>query len=105
MTPEMEAQNMEREKKARVIANAYHRLFNSDDGRVVLGDLKKRFGLEAPIFTPISKGDHSAYDPLTAALTDGGRRVVIHILQILALPMMGDGNIEPKKKPTVRKSK
>jgi hypothetical protein len=103
MSEKTESQ-LQRERNAQVIRNAYHRLFNSEDGRVVLADMAKTFGLNAPVFTPIKVGqDVYSYDPLTAAATDGARRVVIHINAILALPTQGDGDISAKKKPTIRR--
>jgi len=48
-----------------------------------------------PVFMPAADG---RMDALQAAVLDGQRSVVLHVEQILSLPVMGDGNVE---KPNV----
>jgi len=42
----------------------------------ILEDLDATFGLNSPAFMPTQAG---TYDPLAAAIRDGGRRVLLHI--------------------------
>lgn len=88
---EKEAEARRREQR---ITNAYHRAFATEDGQVVLSDLAAMFRLEGRVFTPLKKDNHFGYDPLTAALADGGRAVVIYIKDRLAARVQGDANIE-----------
>lgn len=93
------AENLERAKAHQRMVNAYHLTFGTPEGQFVLKDLAKKFRLEGAVFNPVQKEGHHAYDPLTAALTDGGRGVVIFIKEILAQPFTGDGNItKPRNK-------
>ena len=94
---DLKAPDLERTKARQRLINAYQRAFSTDEGRIVLEDLEQRFGLAAAVFVPVKKENYHAYDPLTAALTDGARRVVIHIRAFLALPPKGDGNITGPK--------
>jgi hypothetical protein len=87
-----------RRQKAQAMVNAYHRVFDTVDGKTVLADLNKRFRLNESAFFPVGKGTHSAYDPLAAALTDGARQVCIHIKETLSIPADGDANLKPKTK-------
>lgn len=89
--PESTATN--RRRAAQRLALAYQRAFATEDGQAVLADLKETFRLEDRVFTPVSVGSHFAYDPLTAALADGGRAVVLHILTKLAVTPRGDANL------------
>jgi len=61
--------------------------------------MAKAAGLTSRVFTLADKGDHAAYDPLKAALIDGGRDVIIRIQEILSSPI-----VEEKSKPKVKKS-
>lgn len=88
---ERETESRRREQR---ITNAYHRAFATEDGQVVLEDLAGMFRLEGRVFTPLKKDHHFAYDPLTAALADGGRAVVIYIKERLAARVQGDANLE-----------
>jgi len=77
----------------------YRQVFGSTEGQAVLADLSKAAGLTSRVFMLADKGDHSAYDPLKAALKDGGRDVIIRIHEILSSPIE-----EEKPKPKVKKS-
>lgn len=88
-----------REREAQRVVNAYHRVFGgeSEEGNLILADLKKVFGLEHPIFLP-SGGLHG-FDPLHAAKRDGQQDIRRHIEAKLAAPIIGEGNItEPRTK-------
>lgn len=76
---------------------AYHRVFKSKDGEVVLADLVKVFGLDMPAF--IAKPD-GGFDPIWAAKRDGQRDPYLHILAKLSVTPEADGNVKPKKKVT-----
>ncbi|CAN5767646.1 hypothetical protein BH09VER1_BH09VER1_45660 [soil metagenome] len=84
---------LERRRGGQRLAMAYQRVFASEEGQAVLRDLTETFRLHERVFTPVQAGGHFAYDPLTAALADGGRAVVLHILAKLAVVPQGDGNL------------
>ncbi len=88
-----EAGQLERRRATHRLAMAYQRTFASEDGQAVLADLRETFRLQGRVFTPVSAGSHFAYDPLTAALADGGRAVVLHIMAKLTVPPQGDANL------------
>ena len=72
-------------KKQEQIRNAYMRVFGKEgqqtsDQEFVWKDLKKRFHLDQPAFIP---DEAYAYCPLRAAITDGERRVVLFIDQLI----------------------
>ena len=101
-----EAARKERETEARRreqrLTNAYHRAFATEDGQAVLADLAATFRLEGRVFTPLKKDHHFAYDPLTAALADGGRAVVIYIKDRLAAKVQGDANVGGASEKVIR---
>lgn len=65
---------------AQETANAYFRLFSTDDGRRVLADLRSKFPPDAPRFPARDSGPH---DPLAAAVIDGRCHVVREILKAI----------------------
>jgi len=85
---------VKRAREAQRLVNAYHRVFGSEAGALVLEDLRREFRVEERVFTPVGRGDHFVYDPLTAALTDGGRAVVLHILEKLKARVRSDAEVE-----------
>lgn len=86
---------LERQKEIQRITNAYHRLFNSEDGKAVLKNLRAYFRMDRPAF---ERGlGHAQYDPLAAALRDGQREVLLFIEHKLSLPVAGDGDLETPK--------
>jgi hypothetical protein len=87
---------IDKAKHAQRVINAYRRLFKTEAGRLVMEDLKAKFGTNQPAFIPKQDG---GFDPLWAAVRDGQRQVVIHIEFQTYLPFRGDGNIE---KPQAR---
>jgi hypothetical protein len=101
-----EDKRIEKIRKAQQVTNAYHRLFNSDEGKIVLADLRQSFGLDQPAFIPFAtQADGLRFDPLAAAIRDGQRQVDLHIRAKLAAKPDGDENAAEKaaKKPRVRK--
>jgi hypothetical protein len=101
-----EENRKERETEARRreqrITNAYHRAFATEDGQAVLEDLAAVSRLEGRVFTPLKKDHHFAYDPLTAALADGGRAVLIYIRERLASRVQGDANLENNPEKVIK---
>jgi hypothetical protein len=75
--------------------------FSTDDGKKVLDHLGATFGLNRRVFLPVNRGDHNLYDPITAALNDGARAVLLHILDVLAKPAQGEPE-ETKKKKVIK---
>jgi hypothetical protein len=54
---------------------AYRRVFNTDDGEIVLNDLKARFGFETTTF---------ADNPYQTAFNEGQRATLLLIVRMLA---------------------
>lgn len=54
---------------------SYRRVFNTDDGEVVLRDLKSRFGFETTTFSG---------DPYETAFNEGQRAAVLLIVRMLS---------------------
>ena len=63
-------------KKIQDLKLSYRRTFNSDDGVVVLEDLKKRFSFETTTFV--------SGDPHQSAFAEGQRAAVLTIVRMLA---------------------
>lgn len=82
---------IEKAKHAQRVINAYRRLFKTAAGKIVLEDLKAKFGTALPAFIPRADG---GFDPIWAAVRDGQRQVLIHIDHQRSLPAQGDGNVE-----------
>ena len=62
-------------KKVEELKLAYRRTFNSDDGAVVLSDLKTRFGFETTTYSD---------NPYESAFNEGQRAAVLLIVRMLA---------------------
>lgn len=58
-----------------VMVSQYHAAFSSGAGRVVLADLKTHFDPLAASFST-----ETGFDPIKAAVRDGQRQVLIHII-------------------------
>jgi len=86
---------LESDKKAQRVTNAYHRVFQSEDGKIILDHLHNYFRTNRPAF---QRSMHNAYDPLHAAMRDGQREVILFIEHKLAEPAVGDDFDEPKTK-------
>jgi hypothetical protein len=82
---------LERSKSLQRINNAYNRCFASEDGKVVLDNLKAYFRMNRPAF---ERSLNQAYDPVAAALRDGQREVLLFIEHKLSLPVVADGDVE-----------
>jgi len=69
-------------QEAKELAACYARLFmGSDDGQRVLADLRRKFGVHRLVF---HKGANGAFDAISAALSEGERRVLSEIEGALA---------------------
>lgn len=72
-----------REQNKAELAAAYARLFlGSDDGKRVLADMRKKWGVKRLVFVP---GEHGRFDTLGAAMREGERHVMLEIEEALAL--------------------
>lgn len=77
---------------AKELAACYARLFlGSEDGKRVLADLRKKFGLERLVFT---RNDRGGVDVNGGLLRDGERRVMLEIESALKL---GAPGVKPVK--------
>ncbi|HWL54286.1 MAG TPA: hypothetical protein VNQ90_17735 [Chthoniobacteraceae bacterium] len=90
---------IERAKHAQRVVNAYRRVFGSEEGKLVLEDLRGKFGTDKPAFIPKPDG---GFDPLWAAVRDGQRQVVIHVEHQMSLPAQGDGNVEEPQTKVIK---
>ena len=71
------------DRPARELAACYARVFlGSDDGKRVLADLRRKFGLSRLCF---QRSDSGRFDYLSAAIVDGERRVLSEIEGALKL--------------------
>jgi hypothetical protein len=82
---------LERSKLLQRINNAYYRTFDSEDGRVVLDNLKAYFRMNRPAF---ERTLGRPFDPIAAAVRDGQREVILFIEHKLSLPVVGDADVE-----------
>jgi hypothetical protein len=98
MAPEDKASALQRERERQRLTNAYHRVFNTKDGALIIADIKQQFATDSQVFLP-------GYDfnPVVAALRDGQRGVLIHIETMLRRPVIGDGDIETPKRKVIKK--
>lgn len=95
MTEEAKSRKVERARERQRLVNAARRVLESEDGRVLMEHLAATFRVNERVFTPVRAGaDVYAYDPITAALADGARAVVLHLQGLAAAPAQGDANIE-----------
>lgn len=95
MTDETRERSIERARKMQRIVNAYHRVFNSEDGKIVMEDLAQAFGVHHPAFLQVgtTAGGKIEYDDTYGKIRDGQRSVYLHIENRLRAPTRGDGNI------------
>lgn len=82
---------LERERKNQQVINAFHRVFETPDGKLILEHLRAHAAMHIGSFRPLPGG---RYDPLHAALCDGQKSMVLHIEEILTKTVVGDANIE-----------
>jgi hypothetical protein len=90
---------LEAQKKGQQITNAFHRVFLSEDGQLILEHLRSYFRVDRPAF---QRSMHNSYDPLAAALRDGQREVLLFIQHKLSEPMVGDADFDQPKTKIVR---
>ena len=95
-----DAEMIRREKEAQCLVNSYHRVFGSDDGKAIIADLEKVFGMAMPAF--LQKPD-GGFDTHHAAKRDGQADIMRHIRAKLLAESKGDAGIEkPKKRKVVK---
>jgi hypothetical protein len=90
---------LDRSRDIQRINNAYHRVFGTDEGKVVLQNLRAYFRMGRPAF---ERSLNHAYDPLAAALRDGQREVLLFIEHKLCSPVIADGDIDQPKTTVTR---
>jgi len=71
-------------KRARLVA-AYHTIFDSESGRIVLADLVKYHGILDPIF--VDGRAHGDAQALAMAHAEGQRAVVLRIVKQLRISL------------------
>ncbi|GAT35612.1 hypothetical protein TSACC_3683 [Terrimicrobium sacchariphilum] len=103
MSEAAKQRGIERARERQRLVNAARRVLESEDGRVLMAHLEETFRVNERVFTPVRSGaDVYAYDPITAALADGARAVVLHLKGLSAATVKGDANIE---EPTITVTK
>ena len=88
MSPDKE---LDRTRELQRLTNAYHRVFDTEDGKVVLQNLKAYFRMNRPAF---ERSMTQPYDAIAAALRDGQREVILFIDHKLSSPVIADGNLD-----------
>ena len=78
-------------KESQRVVNAYHRVCETDDWKLIREDLETRFGMRASCFQPLPNG---MLDPVQGAHKDGARSVMCHVDFMLRQKVIGDANIE-----------
>lgn len=84
---------LEKLRRSQRIVNAYHRIFKSEEGKIVLEDLALAMAWDEPAF---AANKDQVFDSHFAAIRDGQRRVKLRIDAMLAKEVTGDGNREAK---------
>lgn len=87
--------DLERARRRALLVRAFHVVFGSDEGRMVLGHLLERFPPDFPRF-----GQHTAWDPIRAAVLDGQGQVMAQIMDFLGQPAGDDATARPEDKVT-----
>jgi hypothetical protein len=82
---------LERSRAIQRLTNAYHRVFGSEDGKLVVENLKAYFRMNRPAF---ERTLGRTFDPLAAAVRDGQREVILFIEHKLSQPVVGDADVE-----------
>jgi hypothetical protein len=94
---------LEHDRKLQRIINAYHRVFEEPEGKIVMEDLQTVFGLDRPAYLPLEDRDGGMrYDETHGKLRDGQRSVFLHIAARLRKPAQGDDNIKEPKLKVIR---
>ncbi len=93
--PDLDA--IKRQKAKSRLILAYKRTFETEEGKAVLKDLNRMFATNEPAFRPAEN-----YSPTIAAIRDGERTVILHIENILNIPVEADGNIQKPKTKVIK---
>ena len=94
-----EDKELQRSKSMQRITNAYHQTFSTEEGRMVLDNLKAYFRINRPAF---ERTLGRSFDPIAAAVRDGQREVVLFIEHKLSLPCVADGDVEQPKTEVIK---
>lgn len=99
-TDQATALDIQREKERQRITNAYVRVFTSEDGKLVLENLKAYFNFGRPVFRRPLPG--KSYDTHDAALTDGAHGVIHFIHHKMSSPVKGDADTESPQTTVIK---
>lgn len=94
-----DAKSIEAAKQRQRIINAYHSVFATPDGKIVLDHLQSYFRTNAPAFC---KNTQPRYDAIAAAIRDGQREVILFIQHKLSEPAIADGDVNAPEVTVVR---
>lgn len=86
-------------KEKQRIVNAYHSVFKTPDGALVLAHLKKYFQTDRPAFR---RDTQPRYDAIAAAIRDGQREVLLFIDHKLAESAVADGDVTAPELTVIR---
>jgi hypothetical protein len=68
----MTAAEVDRARNSIVLCEAYERLFNTEDGKLVLADLERRGCINETTYDPAAKPEHTIFN-------EGRRSIVLHV--------------------------
>jgi hypothetical protein len=86
-------------KERQRIINAYHSVFGTPDGKVVLAHLHKYFRTDRPAF---ERNLQPRFDAIAAAIRDGQREVLLFIEHKLGESAVPDGDVTAPDVTVVR---
>lgn len=94
-----EEQELQRSKNIQRVNTAYQQTFSTEEGKMVLANLKSYFRLNRPAF---ERSLGHPFDPVAAAIRDGQREVILFIEHKLSLPVQADGDVNQPKTTVTR---
>lgn len=94
-----EDKELQRSKNLQRVTSAYQQTFSTEEGKLVLANLKSYFRMNRPAF---ERSLGHPFDPIAAALRDGQREVILFIEHKLSLPVAADGDINQPKTTVTR---
>ena len=72
----MTAAEVDRARNSIVLCEAYERLFNTEDGKLVLADLERRACINDTTYDPTAKLEHTIFN-------EGRRSIVLHVRYVM----------------------
>lgn len=85
-----DTKQLEAAKEKQRIVNAYHSVFGTPDGKVVLEHLHRYFRTDRPAF---ERNLQPRFDAIAAAIRDGQREVLLFIEHKLGETAIADGDV------------